>query len=278
MNTAEQLASTITRRLMQNRNSLSLSWKNPKGSEIRHFIIDDLLPEELCLAISEQFPQDFSNCIQRSSFRERKKTLAKVYKAGPLVEASIYAFQHHSVVNAIEEITGIYNLYADPYLYAGGISMMSKNDFLNPHIDNSHNADKSLYRRLNLLYYTATNWREDFGGNLELWDRKVKHSKSITPIANRLVVMETNRHSWHSVSPIKMSVTRQCVSNYYFSEQSSDLTDYYNVTSFTGRPDQPIRRLLGKIDNHSRNIFVKLTGAARGPLQQNDRVKNSDNT
>ena len=46
---------------------------------------------------------------------------------------------------------------------------MKKNQFLNPHLDNSHDKDRSRWHVLNLLYYVTPNWQEDFGGNLELW-------------------------------------------------------------------------------------------------------------
>ena len=35
---------------------------------------------------------------------------------------------------------------------------MTEGDFLNPHIDNSHDAKRERYRRLNLLYYVSPGW------------------------------------------------------------------------------------------------------------------------
>ena len=51
------------------------------------------------------------------------------------------------------------NLEFDETLYAGGISLMKNKDFLNPHLDNSHDKDKKKYRRLNLLYYVTPDWK-----------------------------------------------------------------------------------------------------------------------
>jgi hypothetical protein len=56
---------------------------------------------------------------------------------------------------------------------------------------------------------------------------------------NRLAVMVTHDHSWHSVSPNVSSVNRCCVSNYYFSEFPA--ADHQQVTTFTGRLGQPVR-------------------------------------
>ena len=55
---------------------------------------------------------------------------------------------------------------------------MSKNDFLNPHIDNSQDIHRRHYRRLNLLYYVAKDWNINDGGNLEDMEHKSKYSKN----------------------------------------------------------------------------------------------------
>ena len=98
--------------------------------------------------------------------------------------------------------------------------MMGADDFLNPHIDNSHDSKRETYRRLNLLYYITPDWSAENGGNLELWDKKVQNPKQIVSHFNRLVVMETNKKSWHSVEPVSVERGRCCISNYYFSKQS----------------------------------------------------------
>lgn len=135
---------------------------------------------------------------------------------------------------------------------------------LNPHIDNSHDGTRNLYRRLNLLYYVSPNWALENGGNFELWDPKVKTQKTIVSQCNRLVVMETNKSSWYSVSGVRAEAPRYCVSNYYFSAASPDNHDYFHVTSFSGRPEETGRRLLGIVDNNLRNVVSKVLRVGRG--------------
>jgi hypothetical protein len=79
-----------------------------------------------------------------------------------------------------------------------------------------------------------------------------------------LVVMETDRRSWHSVSPVVAARDRCCVSNYYFSRNSPEQRHYYHVTSFIGRPDQTALRVWGRIDNFARQSVAVLTGRSRG--------------
>ena len=128
-----------------------------------------------------------------------------------------FVFQDKRVIVAVSRITGHKVLMGDPLLYAGGISVMEKGHFLNPHIDNSHDYEQKNYRVLNLLYYCTPGWSVENGGNFELWNIDVTEPTEVPSFFNRLVLMETNDRSWHSVNPVKGSERRCCISNYYFS-------------------------------------------------------------
>lgn len=239
------------------------TWMHPHGTQTRHLVIDSLLPKDLAYRIYTAFPVN-ARWHQHDSFRERKKSFAKVDTVDPLIADITDAFHKPAVLDAVKEVTGLADLEADPSLYAGGISMMGFRDFLNPHIDNSHDAKRQRYRRLNLLYYISPDWSLNFGGNLELWDNAVTKPVTIHSAFNRLVIMETNRHSWHSVEPVTTNKNRCCVSNYYFSAKSPTGHDYYHVTSFLGRPGETAKRIYGRADNFMRQTFSALTGMSRG--------------
>ena len=104
--------------------ALKKQWN--KAAPTRHFIIDDLLPE--------------------------------------FIRECLFSFQHESILASIEKIIGIQSLHADKSLYASGVSLMGKNDYLNPHLDNSHDRISNKYRCLNLLYYVSENWNQENGG------------------------------------------------------------------------------------------------------------------
>jgi Rps23 Pro-64 3,4-dihydroxylase Tpa1-like proline 4-hydroxylase len=258
------LGRLICERLSADTSRLAEQWRHPIHTHTRHFVIDDLLPAEVATRIHMAFPRDRAVWFQRETFRERKKTFAKLDRIDPLIGHITDAFHLEDVLRLVKDVTGIDGLEGDPELYAGGISMMGQGDFLNPHIDNSHDARRGRYRRLNLLYYVSPAWELDNGGNLELWDMRVRKPHVIHSKFNRLVVMETNRFSWHSVSPIVVDRDRCCVSNYYFSACSPEQRPYYHVTSFLGRPDQTGLRVLGRIDNFLRQAVAVLTGQSRG--------------
>ena len=256
--------SEIIKKLSLNRSSIISQWTNPVGTKTRHFILDDLLPKADIDEIYNAFPRDGDGFFNRESFREKKRTSASLSEFETILSDITYAIQDPRVVNLVSEICGIEKIEPDPKLYAGGLSMMFPDDYLNPHIDNSHDGERSKYRRLNLLYYASPNWALENGGNFELWNDDRTKPETIIAHQNRLVVMETNKYSWHSVSKVMAERPRCCVSNYYFSEISPHGNVYFHVTSFMGRPEQPLRKFFGVVDNALRNFVSRTLKIGRG--------------
>jgi Rps23 Pro-64 3,4-dihydroxylase Tpa1-like proline 4-hydroxylase len=243
--------------------------------------IDDLLPADEVRKINAAFP-DKSTMMHKSSLRENKYVAAQMNQYPPILEEIIYAFQEPGVVQAVSEITGIQGMIPDTNLYAGGISLMAKDNFLNPHLDNSHDKNREMYRVLNLLFYVTPDWSHENGGNLELWDDGPKNpQREITSHFNRLALMATHEKSWHSVSEVKIDRSRCCVSNYYFSEKPLEDHEYFHVTSFRGRPEQPIRDIVLQGDialrQGIRKVFKK--GIVENPhVYHKDTAENEDTT
>jgi Rps23 Pro-64 3,4-dihydroxylase Tpa1-like proline 4-hydroxylase len=235
---------------------LDQQWR--QSAPVNHFVIDDLLPEEWARAIRSAFPQPKAMAL-KSSLRELKYVAAQMNQYDPLLEEIVYGFQEPEIVDAVGRITSLKGLEPDSLLYAGGVSLMAPGHFLNPHVDNSHDKFRQRYRVLNLLYYVSPDWAEDFGGNLELWpDGPTGKPITILSKFNRLVVMVTHRGSWHSVSKNVATADRCCVSNYYFSEYAIGEEEYFHVTSFRGRPEQPIRDLVLRGDIWLRMMIRKV--------------------
>lgn len=254
----KQLAGHIAARLEQEQESLKAAFQQ-KG-RINSCYIDDLLPEDMARTIYEAFPSPEDMAIHRS-IRENKRVAAQMDLYNPLLEEIVFAFQDPAIVKICEYITGIEHMQPDEHLYAGGISLMSQGNFLNPHLDNSHDNDREHYRVLNLLYYVTPDWKQENGGNLELWDRGVQgEPRTVFSGFNRLALMITNKSSYHSVSKVVSEGKRCCVSNYYFSKTPADNESYFHVTSFYGRPEEPVKGVALKVDRTLRNFLRKITG------------------
>lgn len=250
----EAFVDLLFEKLIRGKSGLEQQWLNPRATDTRHFVVDELLPAELCSKIHAAFPQDGAGFFSLDSFGERKRTSLTLADYPPILTNLTHAFQSPTIVDLIADICGFREIEPDPRLDTGGLSMMFRDDFLNPHLDNSHDASRGRYRRLNLLYFVSPGWRTEFGGNFELWDATRSAPKTLSAFGNRLVVMETGKSSWYSVSRVVVDRPRCCISNYYFSKTSPDQTDYFHVDAFSGRPEEPFKRLLGVVDKALRTV------------------------
>ncbi len=152
----KELAGFIAKKLTAQKDILKSRFTQP--NQINSCYIDDLLPPDITTAIYQVFPSP-EEMAEHRSIRENKKVAAQMNLYNPLLEEIVYAFQDPEVISVVEEITGLNNLIPDEHLYAGGISLMAHGNFLNPHLDNSHDNDRENYRVLNLLFYvTVTQW------------------------------------------------------------------------------------------------------------------------
>jgi Rps23 Pro-64 3,4-dihydroxylase Tpa1-like proline 4-hydroxylase len=265
--------STITNlildRLETDRRLIETQWNHPEGTGTRHFVVENLLPPEIAKTAYDAFPRDGNGFFSRDSFREKKRTSAHLNEYPAILGEITYAIQSPKVIDWCADVTGVDNLEPDPSLYAGGLSMMFKGDFLNPHIDNSHDAQRDRYRRLNALYYISPNWTLEHGGNFEMWDDDRIKPVTIISGDNRLVIMETNKTSWHSVSQVASELPRCCISSYFFSKDSPDATEYFHVTSFDGRPEQSFKKVISAADNALRNVAARTLKLGRGKNEAN---------
>tara|TARA_R110001592_G_scaffold131019_14_gene344566 strand:- start:185 stop:997 length:813 start_codon:yes stop_codon:yes gene_type:complete len=252
-----EFSSLIYQNLVENKEQIHQQFISNK-EQIGFFYLDDSLPKEFALKIHACFPK-MSETVQRKSLREQKFTAFQMNKYDALLEEIIYAFHDAKIVKLISEICDLKSVYPDDSLYAGGLSLMKKDNFLNPHLDNSHDKDRNRWRVLNLLYYVTPDWKLENGGNLEVWPNGLKEPQiTIESKFNRLVVMATHQKSWHSVSKVEIENIRCCVSNYYFSDTPLLASDSFHVTTFRGRPNEKVKDAVLKIDNNLRTFVRKI--------------------
>ncbi|PHS09706.1 MAG: 2OG-Fe(II) oxygenase [Kordia sp.] len=248
----QEVATLILKQLDRKRLDLKKQYSLSK-STIGYFYIDNILPKELVDAANVVFPNK-SELVLKKSLKQCKYVSAQMDAHDSLLEEILYAFQDERIVGAISEICDFeIVIEPDKELYAGGVSLMNKDCFLNPHIDNSHDHQRDRWRILNLLYYVTPNWEKLNGGNLELWPNGI-HDKAIEieSVQNRLVVMATHNTSLHSVNKVLVDGSRKCISNYYFSKEALSGHKEFHVTSFVGRPNQKLRNFILNIDSKVR--------------------------
>ncbi|WED42070.1 2OG-Fe(II) oxygenase [Legionella cardiaca] len=242
-----QLTDLVIQRLSEAKEQLKKDFSRAHPIKVaRHFVLDNFLPTEIAEKIYADFPKPGKMHLL-SHHGELKLKYSHLRDTSSLIQDINFAIQDPRVVAIVEEITQIKNQIPDPSRFAGGISMLLKGYYINPHVDNSHDVDRKFYRAVNVLYYVSPNWQETNGGNYELWDESVENRIVVPCLFNRLLVMETNRTSWHSVNRVVTDMPRCCVFNYFFSEHSPEGKEYLNMNSlfnplYRPRPEQKFRR------------------------------------
>ena len=157
------------------------------------------------------------------------------------------------------------NLLADDHLVGGGIHQTGPRGFLDVHIDFNYIEERQLHRRLNILIYFNKDWKEEWGGNIELWDEKVKiRHHSFSPIFNRCVVFVTNEVSYHGVTAVKCSPdqTRKSFAAYYYTKEAPiGWAGENHTTIFKARPDEVVKgRVLMPLESAKRNMVEAFRG------------------
>ena len=125
-------------------------------------------------------------------------------------------------LNFLQKVTSIKeNILPDPHLSGGGLHEIKRGGVLKIHTDFSKHPFKNLDRRINVLIYLNKNWKKNYGGNLELWNKSMnKCIKKIAPNFNTMVIFSTNDFTNHGhPNPLKCpkNMSRKSIATYYFS-------------------------------------------------------------
>jgi len=146
---------------------------------------------------------------------------------------------------------------------------------LDVHVD--FNLFGELYRRVNLLLYLNPEWREDWGGQIELWDAEVRHcGLRLTPDLGRCLIFEASDISFHGVAPLKCppDVVRRSFAAYYYTREPPP-AGIRNVhgTVFRARPDERLRQLvLMPAEQAQRAVTATVKGMGRRARRLASRV------
>lgn len=120
----------------------------------------------------------------------------------------------------LEKLTGIPNLIADPSYFGGGVHWIERGGYLEVHADFNHLKKYNLERRINLLLYLNKDWKDEYAGDLELWDRPtMTKRKTVAPLFNRTVIFSTVKEALHGhPTPLNTpsGVARRSLALYYY--------------------------------------------------------------
>lgn len=246
-----------------------------------HIVFDNFLPRAVLDRILGEFPKrDLPNAKTFDAGYvggKGKVQYNPTYLASPYVRSFFLFLNSEPFLDFVESVTGISGLISDPFFEGGGFHEIGTGGKLGIHADFRIQRRLALQRRVNVLIYLNRTWRDEWGGQLELWDQQMtKCVHSISPIFNRCVIFNTDARSFHG-HPDALNtpegVTRKSVALYYytaskavFNEVSDDGTDY----RVRPKDDRKIRReklgatLMNVIHEVTPPVLKRLVRMARG--------------
>ena len=172
-----------------------------------HFSIDNFLEEGFAREAERSFPTFEEASRMGRGFEavnEKKKIQITDSAKFPAPILRLHeALASQEWLDTVSYLMDIPRLLADPQLAGGGIHETGPRGHLDVHVDFNYIEDRQLHRRQNILVYFNPEWKQEWGGNIELWDRGVKNCvQSFSPVFNRCVVFETNEISYHGVTAV----------------------------------------------------------------------------
>ncbi len=210
-----------------------------------HIYFDDFLPVDVAEAALRDFPEPKEADWRAYKDVNQHKKLAfdAVEKLPQSIRDVLYFLNTRPMLKFLETLTGIQSVLPDPHYVGGGLHQIRPGGLLEVHADFSYHHGLRLDRRINVLIYLNKDWKEEYGGHFELWDREVKRAeKKILPIFNRCAIFSTTSVSFHG-HPVPLACppdrNRKSIATYYYSngrpEEDPELTHKHEV-AFQQRP------------------------------------------
>jgi Rps23 Pro-64 3,4-dihydroxylase Tpa1-like proline 4-hydroxylase len=186
-----------------------------------HIVVDDFLDSDVLKGVLSEFPSNeqkgyFDRDQERCKFQFPPHEIPSGLIRNLFAELNSQAF-----LGFLEELTGIAGLISDPYFEGGGLHETKRGGHLGIHADFNIHGRLKVERRLNLLIYLNQDWDDDFGGQLELWDRQMAQcAVRVKPVFGRAVIFNTDLDSFHGhPDPLNCPAdrSRRSIATYYYS-------------------------------------------------------------
>ena len=224
-----------------------------------HVVLDDVLFPDAFRAAAKEFP------ALRDPFwkgylhvNETKYGNTQPDTWGSTLTAVAQDLTSPDFVAFLEELTGIRGLLPDWSMDGGGLHETLRGGHLNVHADfTTHHVKENWSRRVNILLYLNEEWLEQWGGQLELWDKEMTAPQAkVQPAGNRMLVFTTSDDSFHGhpeALTCPEDVARRSMALYYFTEEASPVR---KATNYRARPEEAgLKRAAIAVDRSAVDLY-----------------------
>jgi len=257
---------------------LKLSEVFHSAKPCKHLNLENFLSEDLALELFSNFPPIESLNVKRKSLNENKSEDYHFERWHPSFAKLRETIASDEFCTWISDITGIKGLKTTNDSLGSGVHQGKDGSYVDVHIDVNMNPDKGLWRRINLLVYLNKNWKPQYGGDLELWNKEMTVCEVKVPCDfNRAVIFYTDEKSPHGYARIKVpeGETRKSFYTYFYTPLGDGFR--YSDSRFVSRPDDAISKKLVTGMKESVKINAKRFLKALGVRSLDFQDKNKKN-
>jgi len=230
------------------------------GKPFEHVVIDNFFNDEYAELLYNNFPD-----VADKNWFSYWNPIEKKYAMNNFSESEIYnnlflELQSNDTLELVKKISGINNLEIDKHLHGAGVHYHPKGGKLDMHLDYSIHPISGKERRVNLIIYMNKNWKDEYHGDVQFWNKEFTECESnIYPVFNRAVLFRTSDISWHGLpTPINCpsDMRRKSIAIYYVSEPRENVT-HRKKASFRPLPWQPVDYRLEKLYKIRKERVIK---------------------
>lgn len=187
-----------------------------------HIVIDNVANEQMLDEVLSVYPKpEDVQWWKYNNVFEKKLAFDRVELLPLQLKLILSEMNSKQFVQFLERLTGVSGLIVDTNFAGGGLHQILPGGKLGIHADFNWLKHQQLHRRLNVLLYLNKDWKEEYGGHLEVWDNEVKKCYNrILPIFNRMVIFNTTDFSQHGhPDPLTCpeGMSRKSLALYYYS-------------------------------------------------------------
>lgn len=227
---------------------------------IRHIVIENFLQPEMIRSLYEHFPSMKDMNTHYKGINEKKAEHSDFQNLDTSFRELHQILTTPAFISWLEQVTGIHPLETIEDRLGYGLHQGANNSFLDIHIDYNLHPIKKVLRKLNLIIFLNKDWKKDWGGSLELWDKDVRTCiQSIPPLFNRCVIFECSEVSYHGYNRISVpdGITRKSSYQYYFVPVSDHIS--FHDTIFRPRPKESfLKKTITYVKEYNKNAAKKI--------------------
>ena len=191
-----------------------------------NIIIPNFLNSELAELLHKEFPENTDDWHFYNNPIEVKYAYDDIKNLPTNLKKIFYLLSTKEVTKIFSTISGIPDIEHDPYLHGAGLHIHPKDGRLHMHLDYEKHPFSQKERRLNLILYLSKEWKPEWNGETQLWNKDMSECIVKSPVVfNTAFLFTTNDHSWHGL-PEKIccpeNVLRKTLAYYYVSPLTSN--------------------------------------------------------